>query len=57
MADTPEENDPLFKRAEDAFKKRNYDYARDLFSQLLLVKPDSFKAREALRAVVIKKFQ
>jgi tetratricopeptide (TPR) repeat protein len=52
-----EENDPLYKRAEEAFKKKNYDYARDLFLQLILVKPDSAKAREALRAVVIRKFQ
>lgn len=60
MADkeTPvEENDPLYKRAEDAFKKKNYDYARDLFQQLILVKPDSSKAREALRAVMVRKFQ
>ena len=41
MADTPEELDPLFKRAEEAFKKRNYDYARDLFVQMLTMKPDS----------------
>lgn len=60
MADaTPpvEENDPLYRRAEESFKKKNYDYARDLFLQLLTVKPDSAKAREALRAVVIRKFQ
>ena len=57
MADTPEESDPIFKRAEEAFKKRNYDYAKELFVQMLLVKPDSAKAREALRATVIKKFQ
>ena len=52
-----EENDPLYRRAEEAFKKKNYDYARDLFKQLILVKPDSARAREALRAVMIKKFQ
>jgi tetratricopeptide (TPR) repeat protein len=52
-----EENDPLYRRAEEAFKKKNYDYARDLFKQLILVKPDSLKAREALRAVMIRKFQ
>jgi tetratricopeptide (TPR) repeat protein len=57
MADTPEELDPIFKRAEEAFKKRNYDYARDLFVQMLSMKPNSSKAREALRATVIKKFQ
>jgi tetratricopeptide (TPR) repeat protein len=57
MADVPEEQDPIFKRAEEAFKKRNYDYARDLFVQMLSMKPDSAKAREALRATVIKKFQ
>lgn len=59
MADATatEEADPLYKRAEEAFKKKNYDYARDLFQQLITVKPDSSKAREALRAVIIKKFQ
>lgn len=51
-----EESDPLYKRAEEAFKKKNYDYARDLFHQLITVKPDSMKAREALRAVIIRKF-
>jgi tetratricopeptide (TPR) repeat protein len=54
---TPEESDPIYRRAEEAFKKRNYDYARDLFVQLVHVKPDSAKAREALRATLIKKFQ
>jgi tetratricopeptide (TPR) repeat protein len=52
-----EENDPLYKRAEEAFKKKNYDYARDLFQQLITVKPDCSKAREALRAVITRKFQ
>ena len=47
-ATSTEENDPLYKRAEEAFKKKNYDYARDLFQQLITVKPDSAKAREAL---------
>src|SRR5688572_2328211 len=59
MGETPsaEESDPLYKRAEEAFKKKNYDYARDLFQQLIMVKPDCSKAREALRAVITRKFQ
>jgi Flp pilus assembly protein TadD len=37
--------------------KKNYDYARDLFQRLITDNPDDAKAREALRAVMIRKFQ
>ena len=47
----------LFTRAEEAFKKKNYDYARDLFKQIITVNPDHADARKALRATIIKKYQ
>jgi len=42
---TDAEVDALYKRADEAFQKHNYDYARDLFHQILLFKPDHEKAR------------
>lgn len=47
----------LYKRADEAFQKHNYDYARDLFQQILLFAPDHEKAHEALRVTLIRKFQ
>lgn len=49
--------DQLYKRAEEAFQKKNYDYARDLFLNILQINPDHSKSRQALRATVIRKFQ
>ncbi len=49
--------DQLYKRAEEAFTKRNYDYARDLFKQILMFDPNHVNARKALRASVLKKYQ
>ncbi len=53
MADT----DALYKRAEEAFKKGNWDYARDLFLQILVLDPDHAASRKALKATLLKKFQ
>jgi len=47
----------LYKRAEEAFKKHSYDYARDLFQQILTFKPDHEKAHEALKLTLVRKFQ
>lgn len=47
----------LYKRADEAFQKHNYDYARDLFLQILLLDPDHAEARKALRVTLLKKFQ
>lgn len=47
----------LYKRADEAFQKHNYDYARDLFHQILLLDPDHAEARKALRVTLLKKFQ
>lgn len=54
---TDAEVDALYKRADEAFQKHNYDYARDLFHQILIFKPDHEKAHEALRMTLIRKFQ
>ncbi|HXX92928.1 MAG TPA: tetratricopeptide repeat protein [Planctomycetota bacterium] len=47
----------LHKRAEESFNKRQYDYARDLYLQVLLLDPDDAHARMALKATLMKKFQ
>ncbi len=49
--------DGLYKRAEDAFQKHNYDYSINLFLQILLLNPDHAQTRKALRATILKKFQ
>ena len=49
--------DDLYKRAEAAFNKRNYDYSIELFSQILLLDPNNTAARKALRATVLQKYR
>ncbi len=49
--------DGLYKRADEAFQKRNYGYSIELFMQILMFSPDHAQSRKALRATVIKKFQ
>jgi tetratricopeptide (TPR) repeat protein len=54
----PERNvSKLYERAAEAVKKRNYDYAIELFIQELTLEPNAVDARRALRAAEIKKFQ
>jgi len=53
----PSQVDQLYKRAEESFNKRNYDYARDLFKQILVLEPNHVNARKALRAAIVKKYQ
>ena len=53
MADT----DQLYKRADDAFQKHSWDYARDLFLQILALDPNNAKARKALHITIVRKFQ
>jgi tetratricopeptide (TPR) repeat protein len=45
----------LFKRGEEAFQKRNYDYARDLFLNIVTIEPDNEKARKSLFATCLQK--
>src|SRR5712691_6115896 len=47
----------LYDKAAEAVKKRNYDYAIELFIQELTLEPNNVDARRALRAAEIKKFQ
>lgn len=54
---TAAEIESLYKRADEAFKKHSYDYARDLFRQILTFSPDHEKAHEALKVTLIRKFQ
>ncbi|MBI4564339.1 MAG: hypothetical protein HY716_06570 [Planctomycetes bacterium] len=49
--------DALFKRAEEAFQRKNFDYARDLFLNILTLDPNHEKARESLYATCVKKHQ
>jgi tetratricopeptide (TPR) repeat protein len=51
------EVEALYKRADEAFKKHNYDYAREMFRQIINKNPDHEKAHEGLKITLIKKFQ
>ncbi len=53
MADTA----ALLKRGEEAFQKKNYDYARDLFLNVITLDPNHEKAHKNLFAVCFKKAQ
>jgi tetratricopeptide (TPR) repeat protein len=46
-----------YAKAAEAVKRRNYDYAIELFLQELTLDPDNAEARRALRAAELKKFQ
>lgn len=54
---TEAEIEALYKRASEAFQKHSYDYARDLYQQILTFSPDHEKAHEALKVTIIRKFQ
>ena len=45
----------LYLRGREAFERRNYDYAIDLFRQILTLQPDHLDARRALRICEVKK--
>lgn len=47
----------LYKRADDAFAKRNYDYARDLYLQVIGLAPNETDARRKLYATLLMKFK
>lgn len=46
-----------YKRADQAFSKGNYDYARDLYLQILSLAPNECEARRKLFATLVKKFK
>ncbi|MHC5035921.1 MAG: tetratricopeptide repeat protein [Planctomycetota bacterium] len=45
----------LFEKAGEAVKRRSYDMAVDLYQQILVIDPDSEKARLSLREAELKK--
>jgi len=45
-------SDNFFQKAEQALKKRNYDYAIALYQQGLAIDPDRLEERRQLRAAV-----
>jgi tetratricopeptide (TPR) repeat protein len=45
----------LFQKGSDALQRENYDYAIDLFNQVLVKEPAFFDGRKALRTAQIKK--
>jgi tetratricopeptide (TPR) repeat protein len=47
----------LYVRGKEAFTKRNYDYAIELFRQILTLAPNNTDARKALRICEMKKFE
>lgn len=47
----------LYKRADDAFVKRNYDYARDLYLQVIGLAPNETDARRKLYATLLMKYK
>jgi tetratricopeptide (TPR) repeat protein len=47
----------LFDRGKEAFTKRNYDYAIELFRQILKLAPNNVDARKALRICEVKKYE
>jgi tetratricopeptide (TPR) repeat protein len=49
--------DKLFEKAQEAAKRRNYDYAIDLYMQFLNVNPDHEEAARQIRAVTVRKGQ
>jgi tetratricopeptide (TPR) repeat protein len=47
----------LYVRGKEAFTKRNYDYAIELFRQILTLDLDNVDARKALRICEMKKYE
>lgn len=49
--------DNFFGKAEQALKKRNYDYAIELYQQGLAIDPDRLEERKMLRATEVRRIQ
>lgn len=50
-------SDRLLQRAEEAVLRKNYDYAVELYRQVLSTEPDNIKARQSLWATALKRGQ
>jgi tetratricopeptide (TPR) repeat protein len=55
LNDLPRDLRGLFTRGSDALQRDNFDYAIDLFNQILTREPAQFEVRKALRTAQIKK--
>jgi tetratricopeptide (TPR) repeat protein len=53
--DLPRELRMLFTRGSDALSRENYDYAIDLFTQILTKEPANYDVRKLLRAAQLRK--
>ena len=49
--------DNFFQKAEQALKKRNFDYAIELYQQGLSIDPDRVEERRKLRASAVRRCQ
>lgn len=49
--------DKLFEKGSEAFNKKNWDYAIEIFKSITLMEPNHVKARQALRMTAIHKCQ
>jgi tetratricopeptide (TPR) repeat protein len=55
LNDLPRELRMLFTRGSDALSRENYDYAIDLFNQILAKEPTNYDVRKSLRAAQLRK--
>lgn len=57
MAQIDQQYDKLVEKAREAAKRRNYDYAIDLYLQVLKLNPDHEDAARGIRQVTVRKGQ
>src|SRR5438445_10184349 len=55
LTDIPRELRMLYTKGNDALSRDNFDYAIDLFTQILTREPGLYEARKALRSAQFKK--
>lgn len=55
LNELPRELRQLFTKGNDALSRENFDYANELFSQILVREPANFDVRKALRTSQLKK--
>jgi tetratricopeptide (TPR) repeat protein len=57
MAEISQQYEKLVEKAREAAKRRNYDYAIDLYMQVLKLNPDHPEAAREIRAATVRKGQ
>src|ERR1043165_4425267 len=55
LNDLPRELRPLWNKGNDALARENYDYAIDLFAQVLAKEPGLYDVRKAMRKAQLRK--